>query len=301
MTNHPISGIFVAAITPVNNDFSPDLEAIPHLLGFLAERGCHGALLLGTTGEGPSFNADERRRILQTALQVRKIYPDFILLAGTGAPSLTEAVSYTKTAFELGFNGVVTLPPYYYHQATSDGLYSWFNELIIKAVPGDGYLFGYHIPAQSRVPLPLDLLLHLKDSFPDQFAGIKDSSGDPEHSKILADRFGSDLVVLVGSDALLTHSLEHQGSGCITALANLYSPELRAVWDAFYAGKRAITTQEKLTKIRKALIKYTPYPPLLKALISQFHDLPRWAVLPPLMPLPDEVKQKAIADLAQIK
>lgn len=61
MSSATLSGVYAAAVTPLKPDFSPDLEAIPHLLGFLAGRGCHGALVLGTTGEGPSFSPAERR------------------------------------------------------------------------------------------------------------------------------------------------------------------------------------------------------------------------------------------------
>ena len=297
MTNHPLSGIYAAAITPIKEDFTPDLDAIPAYLGFLAERGCHGVLLLGTTGEGPSFSISERLAVFQAALEVQQDYPDFGLLAGTGTPSLTETISLTQAAFDLGFNGVVTLPPYYFHQAPSDGLYAWFRELIVHAVPEDGYLLGYHIPAQSGVPLPLDLLSHLKDSFPDQFAGIKDSSGDPEHSRTLSKRFGKDLVILIGSDALLSHSLNYQGSGCITALANLYSPDLRAIWDAFQEGQPTSTAQERLISNREILSKYTPYPPTIKALISHYHGFPHWAVRPPLLRQPVETTRQILREL----
>ena len=268
MTMHPLSGVYVAAITPLNANYTPDLDAIPQLLDFMAKRGCHGALLLGTTGEGPSFAANERYAIFKAALPVRDKHPDFKLLAGTGTPSLSETISLTRFAFEIGFNGVVTLPPYYYHQATVDGIYAWFQEIINRAVPNDGNLLGYHIPAQSRVSLPLDLLSNLKDSFPNQFAGIKDSSGDPRHLEDIAARFGNDLLILVGSDALLSHSLEHQGSGCITAMANLYSPDLRVIWDTYQQGKTAPLVQERLTAYRNILLNYTPYPATIKALIA---------------------------------
>lgn len=62
---HPLAGVYSAAVTPLKADFSPDLEAIASLLGFLVERGCHGILLLGTTGEGPSFSLEERLGIFR--------------------------------------------------------------------------------------------------------------------------------------------------------------------------------------------------------------------------------------------
>jgi 4-hydroxy-tetrahydrodipicolinate synthase len=201
----------------------------------------------------------------------------------------------------MGVNGVVTLPPYYYHQATSEGLFAWFHALIVQAVPNDGYLLGYHIPSQSRVPLNIELLSKLKDTYPTQFAGIKDSSGDPEHSITLSEHFGDELVVLIGSDALLLHSLDHHGSGCITALANLYSPALRKIWDAYHKNSRALNIQERLTALRTILMNYTPYPPTLKALLHHYHDMPVWSVRPPLLPLSRQQTQNMIFELSPLE
>ena len=283
--SHPLAGVYAAAVTPLKADFTPDLAAIPPLLDFLARRGCHGALLLGTTGEGPSFAAAERLEIWRAALEVRQTRPDFRLLAGTGTPSLTETIELTRAAFDLGFDGVVALPPFYFHQATEDGLFTWFSEVIRRGVPGDGHFLGYHIPAQSGVPLPLDLLARLKDAFPAQFAGIKDSSGDPQNAADLGARFEDDLLVLTGNDTLLTYALEHHAGGCITALSNLASPDARAVWDAFQRGGRDPEAQARLDARRAVLAQYPPYAISVKVLLAAQHDFPLWAVRPPLLPM----------------
>jgi 4-hydroxy-tetrahydrodipicolinate synthase len=115
-------------------------------------------------------------------------------------------------------------------------LFAWFSQVIRRAVPTDGALLGYHIPSLSGVPLSLDLLANLKDAFPRQFAGLKDSSVDAEHARALGQRFGTDLLVFSGTDSLFSLALEQGAAGCITALANLRSPDLRKVWDAF-AGR----------------------------------------------------------------
>ena len=284
---HPLAGVYAAAPTPLKTDFTPDLESIPRLLDFLARRGCHGALLLGTTGEGPSFSPAERSDILRAALEVRQAHPDFRLLAGTGTPSLTETVELTRTAFDLGFNGVVTLPPYYFRQADEDGLFAWFREVIRRGVPGDGHFLGYHIPAQSGVPLSLDLLARLKDAFPAQFAGIKDSSGDPQNAAALGEHFGDDLLVLTGNDSLLTYALERHAQGCITALSNLTSPDARAVWDAFRRGGRDPEAQARLDAYRTVLAQYPPYAVPVKVLLAAEHNFPLWTVRPPLLPMPE--------------
>ena len=241
MTNrHPLSGIYAAALTPFKSDYSIDPGAVSPFLHFLAAQECHGALLFGTTGEGPSLSPSERETILRSAKEVRNTYPRFRLLAGTGTPSLDETVQLTRMAFDLGCKGVVVLPPYYYRKVSDDGLFAWFDQVIHRAVPGDGYLLGYHIPGQSGVSLSIDLLARLKDSYPMQFAGIKDSSGDPEHAVALGGRFGPDLLVLNGNDGLFMHALEYNAGGAITAMANLYSPTLRQVWNIFLQGGDAI-------------------------------------------------------------
>jgi 4-hydroxy-tetrahydrodipicolinate synthase len=293
---HPLAGVYVAAVTPLKPDFSPDLEAIPSLLTFLAGRGSHGILLLGTTGEGPSFSSEERLAILRTAVQTRSEYAQgqdsaFKILAGTGTPSLTETISLTRSAFDMGCEGVIVLPPYYFRKTTEDGLFRYFSELIHKAVPVDGFLLGYHIPGIAGIGFPPDLLRRLKDAFPQQFAGIKDSSHDAEFARRLGERFGSDLLVLTGTDSLFQVALENHAQGCITAPANLISPELRKVWDAFQRGEKVSTFQRRVTEIRQILEKYPPFPPMLKALLAKQYGFPHWPVRPPLdEALPDAVE-----------
>jgi 4-hydroxy-tetrahydrodipicolinate synthase len=109
-----LAGVYAAALTPLDQNGALAPEACPQLLAFLAGRGCHGALLHGTTGEGPSFAPDERIVMWKAALAVRQDWPDFRLLAGVGTTSLHESIQLTQAAFELGFDGVVSLPPFYY-------------------------------------------------------------------------------------------------------------------------------------------------------------------------------------------
>jgi 4-hydroxy-tetrahydrodipicolinate synthase len=302
---HPLSGVYAAALTPLHPDLSPDLEAVAPWLAFLASRGCHGALIFGTTGEGPSFSPSERGAVWQTAIQVRQQYPSFHLLAGTGTPSLTETIDLTRAAFDLGFDGVVTLPPYYFRKSTDEGLFNWFEQVINKAVPSDGALFGYHFPSVAGIGFSLDLLARLKDAFPVQFAGIKDSSHDADFARAVGQRFGSDLVVFSGTDSDFTFALENHAAGCITAPANLLSPGLREIYDAFIADNQKpgflekpgfSRAQERVSELRHILDKYPPFPPTLKALVHRLHGLPHWPVRPPLENMSSETESALLRD-----
>jgi 4-hydroxy-tetrahydrodipicolinate synthase len=299
MKTHPLAGIYAAAITPLKPDYSPCIDDMPDLLDFYTRRGCHGALLFGTTGEGPSFSPEERFAVWQAAAQAREAYPDFRLLAGTGTPSLDETVSLNKYAFDLGFDAVVTLPPFYFRDAAEDGLFTWFSQVINQSVPDDGYLLGYHFPRVSGVPLPISLLQRLQDAYPVQFAGVKDSSGDLEHARQLNSQL-NDRVILVGSDSLLSENLSAGGSGCITALANLISPDLRAIWDAYQKGQCDDAAQERVSAARQALKDYAPLPAAIKALLPLLHDFPHWPVKPPLLPFSREQIKPAAEALRSI-
>ena len=297
MTRHPLSGVYAAALTPITPASTPDLEAVAPYLAFLASRGCHGALLFGTTGEGPSFSPDERFSVWQAAIKIRGLYPDFRLLAGTGTPSLTETIDMTRAAFDLGYDGVVVLPPYYFRKATDEGLFHWFSEVIQKAVPSDGFLLGYHFPGVAGIGFSLDLLARLKEAFPVQFAGIKDSSHDPDLARALGQKFSDNLAVFSGTDSEFSLALENHAAGCITAPANLISPDLRAVYDAFISGKDTSAAQTRVTEQRHILEKYPPFPPTLKALIHRLHGQPRWPVRPPLEEMKKDAEEMLVNEM----
>lgn len=300
-SNHPLAGVYAAAVTPLKNDSTLDLESVPKLLAFLASRGCHGALFFGTTGEGPSFSPSERESLLRSVRAYRQLVPGFRLLAGTGTPSLSETIDLTKLAFDLGYDAVVVLPPYYFRNASDEGLFNWYSEVIKQSVPPDKFLLGYHFPKVAGIGLSVELLSRLKDAFPVQFAGIKDSSHDPALASTLGKKFGSDMVVLTGTDSYLQLAMQNKAAGCITAAANLISPDLRETWDLISEGKDASEAQARVTQQRHILEKYPPFPATLKALLHRMHDLPNWSVKPPLEAMPEDLIQLVESNLKELQ
>lgn len=298
---HPLAGVYAAAVTPLKTDFSLDLESVPALLSFLAGRGCHGAVLFGTTGEGPSFSPTERETLMRVARSARESMPGFRLIAGTGTPSLAETIELTKLAFDLGFEGVLVVPPYYFRKATDNGLFQWFSEVIRKAVPSNGYVLGYHFPNVAGIGLSIELLARLKDAFPAQFAGIKDSSHDSDLARALGERFGSDLVVLTGTDSYLQLAMQHKAAGCITAPANVISPDLREVWDHMNVEKDPTEALARIKRQRDILDKYPPFPPTLKAVLHRLHGFPRWSVKPPLESISEEREERVVQEFEGLK
>lgn len=295
-TQHPLSGVYAAAVTPLKSDSTLDFDSIPALLKFFASRGCHGIVLFGTTGEGPSFSPGEREAWMRAVSDCRALVPGFRLIAGTGTPSLSESIELTKLSFDLGLDGALVVPPYYFRKATDEGLFNWFSELIQKAVPAAGYILGYHFPTVAGIGFSMELLSRLKDTFPTQFAGIKDSSHDADLARRLGETFGSDLAVFSGTDSYLQMAMQNHAAGCITAPANILSPGLREVWDLMNEGKDASEAQANIKMQRDILDKYPPFPPTLKALLHRLHGFPRWHVKPPLLNLRRELEEQVVAE-----
>jgi 4-hydroxy-tetrahydrodipicolinate synthase len=297
-STHPLAGVYAAAVTPLHeHDSSLELESVPVILKFLASRGCHGAVLFGTTGEGPSFSPTEREALMRAACAYRDQLPGFRLIAGTGTPSLDESIQLTKLAFDLGYEAALLVPPYYFRKATDDGLFAWFSELIKKAVPSDKYILGYHFPNVAGIGFSIDLLARLKDAFPVQFAGIKDSSHDADLARSLGNKFGYDLAVFTGTDSYLKLAMENKAAGAITAPANVISPDLRKVWDGMNEGNDVSEAQDRVNEQRHIIEKYPSFPPTLKALLHRLYGLPRWAVKPPLEKIKSELEEQVVNEM----
>ena len=294
---HPLSGVYAAAVTPLDIKWNLLTTDVPTLLGFLSKRGCHGALLMGTTGEGPSLSSKERIEFWQAAADWRaKQARGFRLLAGTGTPSLPETIELTKAAFELGFEAVCVLPPFFFRNASEDGLFEWFSQVIDQAVPKRRWLLGYHIPAVSGVALPLSLLQRLNASFPNCFGGLKDSSGSLDSAREYAQGLPGK-AVLVGNDKLLGPGLAAAAAGCITAGANLWSPYLREIFDAHNRGEEAKGVQSVVDSMRAKMDAMPPAPAYVKAILHKQYDLPLWKVRSPLRDFSEEQTLAAVKEI----
>lgn len=285
----PLSGVFAAAVTPLNAKSNPDLSALPNLLNHLARRGCHGALLFGTTGEGPSFSVAERLDYVREAVRYRNsALPDFKILVGTGFPSLDDTITMTRQAFESGAEAVLTLPPYYFKGVSAEGLATFFETVARAAVPENGLMLAYHIPQVAGVGVPDESIARLRERGVMQIVGMKDSQDDLAHTLTTTRAFPG-FAVFAGSDSILTDALAGGAAGCITALANVTSPLNRQVWDAHQRGQAAPDAQAALTRARH-VVKGLNGPAAMKAALAELFGFPSWGVRPPLESLtPDKI------------
>ena len=299
MQSENMRGIHVAAVTPLLPDGSPAIEHVRDLLSLFSKQGAHGALIFGTTGEGPSFSPEERIMVWEEAAKIKEQYPDFKLIAGTGTPSLNETIFLNKIAFDLGFDAVLSLPPYYFRDATDQGLLDWFSEQIESSVPDDGGFMAYHFPKMCGVSFSISLLKKLLIRFPNQFIGLKDSSGDFESAKDKVKGLPG-VDVFVGNETLLTKNLQLGGAGSITASSNLITPLMRTIWDKFQAGEDTTKDQDKVDQVRGILNQITPFSASVKQLLHELYDFTVWPVKPPLEKIDSKLIRKSAKKIKDV-
>jgi 4-hydroxy-tetrahydrodipicolinate synthase len=281
---HP-KGVFCAALTPQHADLTPDLPRfVAHCRWLLAE-GCDGIALLGTTGEANSFSVDERKAILEAALE-NGIARDR-LIPGTGVNAIPETVALTKHALSLGVDTVVMLPPNYYKGVSADGLFAAYSEIVERVGDPALKVVLYHIPQMSGIPIPHEVIERLRARYPSTFVAIKDSSGDQANMEAMIARFPG-LAVLVGADPLLLPLLKKGAAGCITATSNVVGKDLAVVYrhHADPAQADAVAAaQARIVAARNAVSQFSQIPSLKAALaLRTGHE--GWRNLrPPLMRL----------------
>jgi 4-hydroxy-tetrahydrodipicolinate synthase len=291
-----LKGIICAVVTPLR-DGRPDLVNLQQLVTTLRGEGVDGILLLGTTGEGPSFSVAEREAII---LAAKEVSGAMTVHAGTGFASLTDTIDATRRAFEIGVDSVVVIPPYYYKKVTAKGLATFYKQVLDAAVPDDGLLMLYHIPAVTGIPISHELIDRLLEVDEKRLLGVKDSSNDLPHGQALCHRYPN-LRIFLGTDHVLLGGLEAGAAGCITAGGNVLAPLAVQVYRTFSAGQDATAQQALLSSARGLLDQYQPSSGMLKSLLALRFRSDGWETRPPLENASDADCTLLVSQLGQLE
>ena len=100
-------GIFPATITPMNKDFSVDIESFKNYLNWLKNQKVQGFAINVDTGEGPSLTSDERMLLLRTA---KDIAGNLKIIAGIIGGSTESAIIEAKNAVSSGSDAFLIFP-----------------------------------------------------------------------------------------------------------------------------------------------------------------------------------------------
>lgn len=168
----PFKGSYTVAVTP----FSPDGASldIPRWKAFLdwqMDVGVPGIIVLGTTGEFLTVSDDERTELVSET--VNHCGGRMKVLVGTMNAHTPNAVRYSVEAEQLGADGLMILPPYYY-TPTEDEIFNYYKAICeAMNLP----IMVYNNPFTSNVDMPAKLIGRLTRSF-DQVRYIKEASMD---------------------------------------------------------------------------------------------------------------------------
>src|SRR6266513_6549340 len=226
MPSQSFAGVLVPVLTPFTASGEPDAGRFIAFCRWLLDQGADGLAVFGTTSEADSMSAGERMELLDRLIAAG--IPAAKLMPGTGACSVTEAVTLIRHAVGHGVGGVLMLPPFYYKGMDYDGLFAFFAGVIDRVGSSALRIFLYHIPPQTVLGLSLDLVGRLIRAYPDTVVGLKDSSGDWNNTAALLERF-PDFAIFPGSEVFLRDGLRHGGAGCITATGNVNVTGIRRV------------------------------------------------------------------------
>ena len=295
MTHRRFSGLLVPVATPYDERLAPDAGALVAHCNWLLAQGADGLALFGTTSEANSLGLDERMALLEAVVAAG--IPAARLMPGTGTCALPDSIRLTAHATALGCGGVLMLPPFYYKGVGEKGLVDYFAELIDRVADARLRLYLYHIPPVAQVGIPIGLVAALAARYPETLAGIKDSSGDWQHTVRLIDEFPQ-LAIFPGSEAFLLDGLRHGGAGCITATGNVNPAGIRAVCSHWQTDE-ADALQARAGAVRQA-VQAHPVIPAVKAILAHRHGHAGWRrVRPPLVALDPAAETELLAAVVE--
>lgn len=287
------AGILAPVITPFGPDLAPDGKRLLQHCRWLLSQGS-GLAVFGTNSEANSLSVGEKTGLLRWLVE-SGIDP-LRMMPGTGACALTDAAALTREAVQCGCGGVLMLPPFYYKGVSDDGLYRYYAEVIERVGSDTLRIYLYHIPPVAQVGLSINLVERLLRAYPDTIAGIKDSSGEWDHTRALLEEGWENFRVFCGSESFLLRTMQNGGAGCISATANVNPAAISQLYREWRTAS-ADAQQHTLNDLRNRLQKY-PMIAALKSVVAHFSGDPQWAaVRPPLMPLSDSQRSTLLDDL----
>ena len=205
-------GSYGVLVTPfTEGGKSVDTAALKNLLDWQIKSKSPGVIVLGTTGEFLTISDDERRTIIETT--VKHIDGRIDVLVGTTNAYTPNAVRYSKEAQELGANGLMILPPYYY-KPTHDEIYNYYKAICgVVSIP----IMIYNNPFTSNVDIPAALVAKIARSF-EQVRYIKEASQDIARVRDVIEE--SDGLVNVFAGERVVESYQLGAVGYVNPYAN---------------------------------------------------------------------------------
>jgi len=256
------SGVFVANVTPFNDDGSLDMAGLAAHLEWLADAGVQGLVPCGTTGEAPTLSREERSVVLRAAVSVARAR-GLKVIAGCGGNDTRVVLELMREAAELGCDAALVVTPYY-NKPTQAGLVAHYLALADRgALP----VVLYHVPGRTAVTLAIETVATLF-AHP-RILGLKEASGQYGYwTRLTAELPLAEKALLAGDDDAVAVILALGGCGVISASANVAPRHFVRLYEAAASGdwERAFAIQKSLLPLVGAMFLETNPAPAKRAL-----------------------------------
>lgn len=171
-------GIYTPVVTPYAEDGSVHWDGLADIIEFLIEKGVHGLISGGSTGENYAQTIEERIEIAQFTMdRIRGRLP---LVVGTGTMLTDDSIALAVAAKEMKADCILLASPPY---AVPTDRENALNALAIDRA-ADLPIMLYNYPHRTGTMMGEEFLDRVGRSR--NFCGIKESSGDINRVHLLA-------------------------------------------------------------------------------------------------------------------
>jgi 4-hydroxy-tetrahydrodipicolinate synthase len=206
-------GTATAIVTPFKKDGSIDEAALRRFVDFQISGGVEALVPVGTTGENPTLNADEQKRVIEIVIeQANKRVKIF---AGAGSNNTAEVIEKTRFAKKAGADAALVVGPYY-NRPTQNGYFQHFSA-VANAV--DIPLIIYNVPGRTGGNIEAATMLRMAEEIPNVVM-VKEASGNLTQIMEIARNMPKHFSLLSGDDSLAYSIIALGGDGCISVVSN---------------------------------------------------------------------------------
>ncbi|WP_406313869.1 dihydrodipicolinate synthase family protein [Streptosporangium sp. NBC_01639] len=221
----PWHGVMVATALPLGDDLSADLDGYAEHCRWLVASGCDGVVPNGSLGEYQTLTAEERARVVETAVEA--VGGDRVM-PGIAAYGAAEARRWAEQARDAGCQAVMLLPPNAY-RADEQAVVEHYREVAKAGVP----VVAYNNPLDTKVDLTPALLARLHGE--GLIVAVKEFTGDVRRAYEIAE-LAPGLDLLIGSDDVLLELALAGAVGWVAGYPNALPTSSVALYRAAVAG-----------------------------------------------------------------
>ncbi|MCM1504391.1 MAG: 4-hydroxy-tetrahydrodipicolinate synthase [Muribaculum sp.] len=239
-----LKGMGVALITPFKHDKSIDFSALARLLEYQVKNGVDFLVVLGTTAETATLNAQEKDAVKRFVAE--RVAGRVPLVIGIGGNNTLALVEQLKSDDLSAYSAVLSVVPYY-NKPSQEGIYQHYKALA-EASPLPIIL--YNVPGRTGVNMSAETTLRLAREF-DNIIGIKEASGNFSQIDDIIKNKPEDFMVISGDDGITYPLITLGAVGVISVVGNAFPREfsrmVRLALDGDYP--RALTIHHRFTEL----------------------------------------------------